>query len=54
MPKKIKLSWEVCKITMNIPGEYEPALTGANGKVVKDADGDGKAHEGKKKNWFRI
>ena len=29
-------------------GEYEPALTGANGQVVKDADGDGKAHEGER------
>lgn len=27
-------------------GEYEPSLVGKNGKVVKDADGDGKTHEG--------
>lgn len=28
-------------------GEYEPALVGSNGKVVKDADGDGVSHESK-------
>lgn len=27
-------------------GEYEPSSVGKNGKVVKDADGDGKTHEG--------
>lgn len=30
-------------------GEYEPNLVGPNGKVVKDADGDGISHESKKK-----
>ena len=29
-------------------GEYEPNLVGSNGKVVKDADGDGISHESKK------
>ena len=35
-------------------GEYEPALTGANGQVVKDADGDGKTHEGKKQTYDKM
>lgn len=30
-------------------GEYESSLVGPGGNVVKDADGDGKEHEGKKK-----
>lgn len=30
-------------------GEYESSLVGKNGQVVKDADGDGKVNEGKKK-----
>jgi len=30
-------------------GEYEPSLVGRNGQVIKDADGDGKVNEGKKK-----
>jgi len=35
-------------------GEYEPALTGANGQVVKDADGDGVSHEGKKQTYDKM
>ena len=32
-------------------GEYESALVGPNGKVVKDADGDGKKHESWEKDF---
>lgn len=48
MPKKLNFLGGMQNYNEHT-GEYEPALTGANGQVVKDADGDGKAHEGGKK-----
>ena len=35
-------------------GEYESALVGPNGQVVKDADGDGKTNEGKKQTYDKM
>ena len=47
MPKKLNFLGGMQNYNEHT-GEYEPALTGANGQVVKDADGDGKAHEGER------
>lgn len=35
-------------------GEYEPALVGKNGKPIEDADGDGKKHEDKTGDYYKI